>query len=356
MSRPAPKIQLTSEFIQKAKAELARRETSQGRAQRLRIILMANDGKSGKAIATELSMRPNTVSRWLRRFAQNPSVSLEDAPRCGKPRKYADDFRKDVLALLETPPPKGLATWDGPSVAKELKVSPHAVWRFLREEGICLRRQRSWCVSTDPEFVAKAADVVGLYLDPPCNAIVLSVDEKPSIQALERRHGFVDSSNGKVVRGYNSTYKRHGSLTLFAALQIATGQVVGRTKTSKTREDFRSFIDEVVKGLPTEQEIHVIMDNLSTHKNNEGWLKTYGNRVHFHYTPTSASWLNLVEVFFGLLTRESLRGMSFQDTTQLRGQIESYIQRHNQSGRVFRWRKREVRGTQIRNTIANLRK
>jgi len=238
-------------------------------------------------------------------------------------------------------------------VAAALNGSVHAVWRVLRHEGVCLQRQRSWCVSTDKEFVAKAADIVGLYLDPPEKALVVSVDEKPSIQALERKTGYVETDNGKIVRGLKSTYKRHGTLNLFAALEVATGQVKTAITKLKRREEFLQFMDEVTAETPAEQELHVILDNYCTHKKCDAWLAKHPN-VHFHLTPTSASWLNEVEIWFGILSRKALRGLSTKSTDELRQAIEAFIAAYAQRAKPFKWRKREVKGSQLRNTIVNL--
>ena len=189
-----------------------------------------------------MGVRPNTVGVWRQRFAVSSLAGLRDAPRSGKPAKYGVELRDRILRQLELAPPAGMASWDGGSLARALSVSDDAVWRVLRKEGIQLQRRRSWCVSTDPEFAAKAADVIGLYLNPPENALVLSVDEKPSIQALERTRGYVHTSSGKVVQGLQSTYKRHGTLNLFAALNVATGTIRGKTTQTKKRADFQSFI------------------------------------------------------------------------------------------------------------------
>jgi transposase len=259
-----------------------------------------------------------------------------------------------VLALLEQPPPPGLSHWDGQAVAAALDASVHAVWRTLRREGIYLQRLRTWCVSTDPEFASKAAEVVGLYLNPPLNALVLSVDEKPSIQALQRPSGYVETDSGAIVRAMKSTYKRNGTLNLFAALEIASGQVYAQTTEQKKREDFRRFLDAVIAELPTDKDIHVILDNYCTHKKNADWLAKYDGRVEFHFTPTSASWLNQVEIWFGLLTRKALRGASFGSKDQLRSAIEAFVARTNENPKPFHWRKREVKGSQLRNTIVNL--
>jgi transposase len=251
-------------------------------------------------------------------------------------------------------PPAGMASWDGGSLALALGVSDHAVWRVLRKQGVQLQRHRSWCVSTDPEFAAKAADVIGLYLSPPQNALVLSVDEKPSIQALERARGYVQTSSGKIVQGMKSTYKRHGTINLFAALEVATGIIRGKTTQTKKRADFQAFMDEVIADQPPERQIHVILDNLSTHKNNDDWLAAHPN-VTFHFTPTSASWLNQVEIWFGIFQRKTLRNASFRSIDQLIESIANFTAAYNENAAPFVWRKREVKGSQLRNTIVNLR-
>lgn len=322
--------------------------------ERARLVLACLEGKEIQQVAQELRVSIPTVSKWRRRFSQHGLEGLRDRPRPGKPPKYGSAFRDRVLALLEQSPPPGMSHWDGPAVAEKLGASVHAVWRALRREGIYLQRLRSWCVSTDPEFAPKAADVVGLYLNPPLNALVLSVDEKPSIQALQRPSGYVETDSGAVVRAMKSTYKRNGTLNLFAALEIASGQVYAQTTEQKKREDFRRFLDSVVAELPADKEIHVILDNYCTHKKNDDWLAQYQGRIQFHFTPTSASWLNQVEIWFGLLTRKTLRGASFASKDQLRSAIEAFVARTNQHPKPFHWRKREVKGSQLRNTIINL--
>ena len=356
MARHAPRIELTDEERRVLQALIRSRQTAQGQITRMKIVVLAAAGKTNEQTAADLGVGLSTVGKWRGRFASKGLAGLRDLPRSGKPPVYdRKEFQSRVLRALEQPPPKGQATWDGPSLARGLEASAHAVWRVLRREGICLRRQRSWCVSTDPEFAAKAADIVGLYLNPPLNALVISVDEKPGIQALSRPSGHVQTSSGKVVRGIKSTYKRNGTLTLFAALKVASGEVIGQTTESKKREDFRAFMDSVPAELPATKEVHVILDNLSTHKSNDDWLARYEGRVVFHFTPTSASWLNLVEVWFGLLTRKALRGASFPTKAALREAIEDFIAATNGNPRPFVWRKREVRGAQLRNTIVNLR-
>jgi len=190
-------------------------------------------------------------------------------------------------------------------------------------------------------------------LDPPANALVISVDEKPSMQALERATGYVETDNGKIVRGFKSTYKRHGTLNLFAALQVATGQIKTATTNLKRRQEFLQFMDQIVAEAPPGRDIHAILDNYCTHKKCDAWLARHPN-VHFHFTPTSASWLNQVEIWFGIMSRKVLRGANFKNVTELRQAIEAFIAAYNPKARPFKWRKREVKGSQLRNTIVNL--
>jgi transposase len=334
---------------------ISRSRTQEARmVERARIVLACLEGKEIQQVAHETGASIPTVSKWRQRFSQEGIPGLHDRPRSGKPATYDAAFRDRVLALLEQPPPAGLGQWDGRAVAEALGGSVHAVWRLLRREGIYLQRLRTWCVSTDPEFAPKAAEVVGLYLNPPLNALVLSVDEKPSIQAIQRPSGYVETDSGAVVRAMKSTYKRNGTLNLFAALEIASGQIHAQTTDQKKREDFRRFLDAVIAELPVDREIHVILDNYCTHKRNQDWLARYEGRVQFHFTPTSASWLNQIEIWFGLLTRKALRGASFASKDQLRSAIAAFVAKTNEHPKPFHWRKREVKGSQLRNTIVNL--
>lgn len=322
--------------------------------ERARIVMGCVAGKRNDEIAAELGIRPGTVGVWRRRFAAEGMKGLRDRQRSGKPPRYpASELRARLLGQIEQPPPAGLASWDGGSLAKALGVSDDAVWRLLRKEGIQLQRHRSWCVSTDPQFAAKAADIIGMYLNPPQNALVISIDEKPSIQALERANGFVHTSSGKIVRGLKSTYKRHGTLNLFAALNVASGVIRSKTTATKKRPDFQAFLDELVAEVPVDREVHVILDNYCTHKKNDDWLVAHPN-VNFHFTPTSASWLNQVEIWFGIMTRKALRGASFSSTEQLAQAINDFVAAYNDHAAPFVWRKREVKGSQLRNTIVNL--
>jgi len=334
---------------------LARSRTEEARlVERAKIVLACLAGQRNDAVGRELGVRPNTVGLWRKRFAAAGLAGLRDRVRPGKTPKYGADLRLRVLRQLELPPPKGSASWDGASVAAALGVSDDAIWRLLRKEGVQLRRRRSWCVSTDQQFAAKAADIIGLYLNPPEHALVLSVDEKPTIQALERARGYVLTSSGKVVQGLKSTYKRHGTVNLFAALEVATGLIRGKTTQTKKRVDFQAFMTELVAEHPPDREIHVILDNLSTHKKNDAWLAAHPN-VSFHFTPTSASWLNQVEIWFGIFSRKALAGASFAGVEQLAQAIRDFTEAYNRNAAPFLWRKREVKGAQLRYTIVNLR-
>ncbi len=354
MARNAPAISCGPEDRQELARLAGSRTESRQMVERAQIILGCLAGQRVKEVARACHTRPNTVIKWRQRFAQRGLAGLRDAPRPGAKRVYGEDFRNRVLALLEQPPPSGQASWDGPAVAATLQGSVHAVWRVLRQQGICLQRQRSWCVSTDKEFAAKAADIVGLYLNPPEKALVISVDEKPSIQALERKTGYVETDSGKIVRAYQSTYKRHGTLNLFAALKVATGEVKAAITERKRREEFLQFMDRIVEEALPHQELHVVLDNYGTHKKCDTWLAQHPN-VHFHFTPTSASWLNQVEIWFAILSRKALRGLSAKSTAELRQAIEAFIAAYAQHAKPFKWRKRDVKGPQLRNTIVNLR-
>jgi transposase len=354
MSRVAVALSCDSTVMNELK-RLGNSRTDEARmVERARIILGCLAGKRNDIVAGELGLRANTVGLWRKRFADKGLAGLSDCARPGKPPTYAPDLKQRILEQLEKPAPAGQATWDGVALAKALDVSDDAVWRILRKEGIQLRRLRSWCVSTDPEFAVKAADIIGLYLNPPDHALVICVDEKPSIQALRRKTGYVQTSSGKVVRGMQSTYKREGTINLFAALNVATGVVQSKTTTTKKRVDFQAFMDELVIDVSHDQQIHVILDNYSTHKKNHDWLAKHPN-VYFHFTPTSASWLNQIEIWFGILSRKALSGASFNSVADLIQAIEAFVKVHNENAAPFVWRKREVKGAQLRNTIVNLR-
>jgi transposase len=320
--------------------------------ERARIVLCCLEGKKNIEVAAELNISRFTVAKWRNRFAKKGLAGLVDNPRPGTPKKYNESLKTKILQTLEKPAPKGQSTWDGKSLARAVNASDDAVWRILRKEGIQLQRCRSWCVSTDKEFTKKSIDIIGLYLNPPENALVICVDEKPSIQAIERKRGYVETSSGKIVQGMKSTYKRHGVLNLFAALNVATGEIKTQTTRQKKRPEFQAFLDNIMDGISPEQQVHVILDNYCTHKRNDEWLSKHPN-VTFHFTPTSASWLNQVEIWFGMLSRKALKNGSFNSIEELRKAIEDFVEVYSENAKPFVWTKREVKGAQLRNTIIN---
>jgi transposase len=342
MARRATPIVLTDGEERELKA-IVRAPTSQQRlVRRSRAILLAAQGRGTIEIATELGATPAWVSQWRQRYARQRLAGLADQPRPGPPARYNANTEKRVLAKLDEPPPAGWAHWTGPTLAAALgDVSDDQVWRVLRRHGISLARRRSWCISTDPQFAPKAADIVGLYLDPPENAVVLAVDEKPHIQALERAQGWLKLPNGRALTGFSHEYERHGTTTLFAALEIATGQVQAGHYRRRRRVEFLDFMNQVMAAHPG-QTIHVVLDNLSTHKpKRDRWLARHPN-VQFHFTPTHASWLNLCECWFSILSRGALRGASFTSPRQVREAIDRFVAAYNPTAAPFEWTKREV--------------
>ena len=311
---------------------LARSRKSEHRTRlKARIVLMAADGAATRAIGRALGCTTGTASKWRVRYAKDRLAGFSETGNRGAKAKYGIEADRRILALLDTVPPKGYANWTGSLIAGALgDVHVQQVWRFLRAHKIDLSGRKSWCVSDDPEFAAKAAEIVGLYLAPPDNAVVLAVDEKPSIQALERAQGYLKLPNGRAMTGQSHDYKRHGTTTLFAAPNVGSGEVVGRHYKRRRRVEFLDFINRVVAAYP-EREIHVVLDNLATHKpDRDIWLKRHKN-VRFHYTPTHASWLSQIEIWFSALTTQSLNGASFTTVKGLVAHIDAFIERYNQT-------------------------
>ena len=329
-------------------------KTERRMAERAQIIVLAAQSEQTQAIAARLQTSTARVSKWRTRFVKAGLAGLQDAPRSGKPATYDQNTERRILKVLEEPPPTGYATWTGSLIAAQLgDVSAAQVWRVLRRLGIHLQRRRSWCLSTDPEFAPKAADIIGLYLDPPDNALVLCVDEKPGIQALERAQGWLRLPNGKALTGYNHEYKRHGTTTLFAALEVATGQIKTGHFQRRRRGEFLAFMNEVVADYP-DREMHVIVDNFTTHKpKRDRWLARH-KHVHFHYTPTHASWLNQIELWFSILSRRALKGASFTSPRQLREAIDRFVAAYNRTAAPFRWKKTKVYPTRLKQYYRNL--
>jgi len=354
MSKPATPIVLSDEGRSRLERIVRGAKSERRLVTRAQIVLAAAAGEATTQIASRMGLVAATVSKWRTRFASHRLDGLRDAPRSGQPRRYGRQVEKRILAKLDEPPPSGYATWNGRLVAEALgDVPKHQVYAVLRKHGIQLQRRRSWCISTDPEFAAKAADIVGLYLDPPENALVLSVDEKPHIQALERSQGYLRLPSGRAVTGFAHEYKRNGTTTLFAALNIATGQIKAGHYKRRRRVDFLDFMNQLLAEYP-DQDIHVILDNLNIHKTrHDGWAEQHP-RVHFHYTPTHASWLNQIELWFSILSRSALKGASFQSVRELRDAIDRFIDAYNPRAAPFQWQRKTVRQTPLERSYADL--
>jgi transposase len=335
-------IALTIEERQELEALAGSRKSEARMRDRARIVLLAASGIASRAVARDLGHTPGTVSKWWVRFASHRMAGLSETGDRGAKPKYGPEHGKRILALLDQSPPAGYSNWTAPLLARELvNIHEQYIWRFLRSQKIDLSGRKSWCQSTDPDFVPKAAEIVGLYMNPPDNAVVLSVDEKPSIQALERAQGYLKLPNGRAMIGQSHDYKRNGTTTLFAALDVATGKVTGRHYKRRRRLEFLDFMNRIVK-LYEGKEIHVVIDNLSTHKpKRDLWLARHPN-VHFHYTPTHTSWLNQIEIWFSILSGSSLKGGSFRSVQELIAHITSFIADYNDKATPFVWTKSVV--------------
>ncbi len=310
---------------------------SAGRAQRARIILLAADGISNTEISVRVGVARQTVVSWRARYESDGLDGLADAPRSGRPRLL--DHAKIVAATLRPPPKKlGVTHWSSRLLASKLGMGNGAVAKAWRAYGIRPHRLETFKFSTDPELVAKVTDVVGLYLAPPENAIVLCVDEKSQIQAPDRTQKTLPMKPGLAERRTHD-YIRHGTTTLFAALEIATGKVTGITQPRHRRQEFLRFLKHVGKAYP-DQELHLVMDNYATHKTVEvrDWL-TANPRIHVHFTPTSGSWLNLVEVWFGIIEKQAIHRGTFASVKDLTTKIRAFINGWNDRSSPFIWTK-----------------
>jgi transposase len=350
----AVEVRLTPEDRAVLEARLRAPTTPQRDVLRARIVLLAAEDRSTRSIARELRTMPRTVSLWRGRYAREGLAGLAERRRAGPKAKYTEATERRILAVLERRPPAGFARWTGPLIAAELgDVHVQQVWRVLRCLRIDLDGRKGWCESPDPDFAAKAADIVGLYLDPPEDAIVLAVDEKPHIQALERAQGYLRLPNGRALVGHGHTYKRHGTTTLFAALEVATGEITTGHYKRRRRVEFLDFMNRVVATFPGRQ-LHVILDNLNTHKpKRDHWLARHPN-VHFHFTPNYASWLNQVEIWFSILSGAALKGASFTSPGQLREAIDDFVAAYNQNARPFQWTKSEIHQKRLKPRISHL--
>ena len=308
-----------------------------GLAQRARIVLLAADGVSNTEIAARVGVSRQTVVSWRARYSRSGIAGLSDEPRPGRPRTI--DHDRIITETLKPPPKKlGVTHWSSRLLAARLGVANSTVARAWRAYGVQPWRAETFKFSTDPQLEAKVRDVVGLYLDPPEKAIVLCVDEKSQIQALNRTQPILPLRPGLPEKATHD-YRRNGTTTLFAALEIATGKVVEECYDRHGKAEFLHFLKKVAKAYPG-RELHVVADNYHTHKHAEinAWLAK-NPRVTLHFTPTSGSWLNLVEVFFGIITRQAIRRGSFDSVKELVAAIRAFIEGWNNRCRPFTWTK-----------------
>jgi putative transposase len=313
------------------------RSLSQALAQRARIILLADDGLSNTTIARQLSLSNHCVGKWRRRFLAQGLVGLYDEPRLGGPRDITDE---EVAALIDKTlktKPKDATHWTVRGLAAESKISKSSVHRIWRAFALQPHRQKHFKLSNDPLFVEKVRDIVGLYLNPPDQAMVLCVDEKSQVQALDRTQPLLPLGLG-YVEGVTHDYVRHGTTTLFAALDIASGQVLTQCKARHRHQEFLQFLRHIDENVPDDLDIHLVVDNYATHKHERVWRWLAARpRYQVHYTPTYSSWLNQVEIWFNLITQRAIRRGTFRSVKELIAKIENFVAHYNAKSKPFRW-------------------
>jgi len=334
----------TREFPKLSEAETAelqrwlrRRSTAQGLAFRAQIILASAAGDSDLKVARQLKTTRETVGKWRRRFLKARCDGLLDEPRPGAPREIEDEAVERVITLTLDSLPKDATHWSTRSMSQRSGLTQSTVGRIWRAFGLQPHREETFKLSHDPLFIEKVRDVVGLYLHPPERAVVLCVDEKSQIQALDRTQPLLPMRPGKSQRRTHD-YERHGTTSLFAALNTATGEVIGKCYRRHRTSEFRKFLQLIEKSVPTDLDIHVVLDNYGTHKT--ALIHNYllsRPRFHLHFTPTSASWLNQVERWFGLITEKRIRRGTFRSTPELEEAIKQYLEAYNHDSKPFVW-------------------
>jgi transposase len=339
MARPKIDIELTPDERSELERLRRRARTNRHVALRAKLILASASGMSDVAVAAKYHVTNKTVGTWRRRFVERRLEGLYDEPRAGGPRTITDEQVEEIVVQTLETTPKGRTHWSTRKMAEKAGISSSSVSRIWRSHGLKPHIVRGFKLSNDPQFIPKVRDIVGLYMSPPDHAVVFSFDEKPQIQALERAQPILPMDLGMPERQTHN-YIRHGTLDLFAALNVATGEVIARTKKQHRAKDFVSFLGELDKAVDDNLEVHIILDNLSAHKAPavKRWLVRHP-RFHLHFTPTYASWLNLVERFFALLTEEALQRSSHTSIPQLRQAILDYVEVHNDDGKPFVWTK-----------------
>lgn len=337
--RPKPKLELGEQEREDLERYARGRTTAQALAFRARIVLRCASGVANAVVAQELDVDPGVVGKWRNRFVKFRTAGLADSPRPNVHRKLTDERVEQVVRKTLESVPKGATHWSTRKMAKASAVSQSSVSRLWRAFQLKPHRTRTFTLSTDPFFTEKVRDIVGLYMSPPDNAVVLCVDEKAAVQALERTQPILPLVFGQSARA-TATYKRHGVTNLFAALNVATGKVIGACFPNKRAVEFRRFLNAVDNQMPMGQQVHVVVDNSSIHNAPEikRWLKRHPD-YHLHFTPTYSSWLNLVERWFANLTNQALRRGSHRSTEELQDAIFQYLAVTNESPKPFIWTK-----------------
>jgi transposase len=335
----AVSIELSDEEREQLESWTRRHTSAQALAQRSRIVLLAAEGRRTGEICRELNVHRNTVAKWRDRFVAERLEGLLDEPRPGQPRKITDARVEEVIVKTLESRPKDATHWSTRSMAKEVGLTQSAVHRIWRAFGLQPHRQETWKLSSDPQFIEKVRDVVGLYLNPPERAAVLCVDEKSQIQALDRTAPILPMLPSTPERATHD-YKRSGTSSLYAALDITTGKVIGSLHSRHRAIEFKKFLQTLDREVPAELDVHLILDNASTHKTPaiQKWLTAHPRFV-LHFTPTSSSWLNLVERWFAELTNKKLRRGAHRSVRQLNADIRGWIDTWNDDPRPFVWTK-----------------
>ena len=339
IGRPIPPLELTKEEHETLERWTRRRKSAQALAQRARLVLACSRKKSNTQVSAEMGLTKQTVGKWRARFVARRLDGLLDEPRPGAPRQIMDAHVERVLTLTLESLPSQATHWSTRTLARKCGMSQSAVSRIWRAFALQPHRTETVKLSRDPLFVDKVRDLVGLYLNPPDHALVLCVDEKAQIQALDRTQPLLPMRPGPVERRTHD-YARHGTTSLFAALDLATGKVIGACHARHRSIEFRKFLDTVEAAVAPELEVHLILDNYGTHKTPaiQRWL-VKRPRFHLHFTPTSASWINLVERWFATLTERQIRRGTYRSTQELEKAITNYLARHNQEPKPFIWTK-----------------
>jgi putative transposase len=337
MGRPKQTLVLRPAQREQLESMASSRSLPAGLVSRAKIILLSASGKTNLEIARQMRLTNATVGKWRRRFLKQDVTGLHDELRPGRPRPIGDDrVAQLVRKTLETKP-KGGTHWSIRQIAQQTRLSKSTVHRIWQAFGLQPHRQRHFKLSTDPFFVEKVRDIVGLYLNPPENAVVLCVDEKSQIQALERTQPMLPMGLG-YVEGVTHDYRRHGTTTLFAALDTAKGTVITQCRKRHRHQEYLDFLRQIETDVPSELEVHVIVDNYGTHKHPrvKRWLAAHP-RFHVHFTPTYASWLNQVEIWFNRITQQAIRRGTFRSVKELVEKIDQYVRTSNTHAQPFVW-------------------